>query len=446
MDVLHARIQHGVGQGSFHSATVEVVDPYRSRFDYVYDCGARAGSGMSKELKRSIARLGLEQRVGSSDRAVLDVLVLSHYDSDHLNGAKYLSSLLDIRRVFLPYLSPDELILVLASQDEALSAEQITQLYELAHGGGTLWGIPVTMVRGGGEGEDQSPPERDPPRREGTTEKLDGAPQLARLTLRSTMGGGAETLPLTMSHHDDLLAKAFNGRPLWRLRFWNRGVDANLVTEIRNQLGKCGFPLRELNDPAGAPHLVSWLATDKNRKAAVKAYREAINICNPPWAHEAKSGGLANLLSLAMYSGPDFEVAEVHSSRRHRSIPPYWQAHWAYGHDAGKGGWLGTGDAPLGEGAVWSDFVSHYANELSAVSTYLVPHHGAAPSGGPTYYHSGLNHAPGVASVISYGSTNSYGHPRFSVISQILAQRGELYEVTEACEHGFHEVLRLRGS
>ena len=86
MDVTHFRIQHGVGQGSFHSATVQAD---RARFDYVYDCGARAGSGKSNELKRNIDSLGLERRASVSGGGVLDVLVLSHYDADHLNGAQY---------------------------------------------------------------------------------------------------------------------------------------------------------------------------------------------------------------------------------------------------------------------------------------------------------------------------------------------------------------------
>ena len=103
MQVLHSRIQHGVGQGSFHSGMIEASEnDKRVRFDYVYDCGAMSGAGLSKALKRQILRVGLEQRVGSAGRGVLDVMVLSHYDSDHLNGAKYFSDHSDVRRLFLP--------------------------------------------------------------------------------------------------------------------------------------------------------------------------------------------------------------------------------------------------------------------------------------------------------------------------------------------------------
>lgn len=234
MDVLHARIQHGVGQGSFHSASVETVGGGgRVRFDYVYDCGAMSGFGMSKELRRAVARLGLEQRSGSLGRGVLDVMVLSHYDTDHLNGAELLSSRFDVGRIFLPYLSPDELLFVIASQVRALSARRIGELHWLANGGRVLWGCPVTMVQGGEGEEGKLPSAETMPQGGGRAPDVaDGAPRKVRLTVRSAAGdGGGDTVPATISHQEDVAAELPDGQGLWKLRFWNREPDHGLESD-----------------------------------------------------------------------------------------------------------------------------------------------------------------------------------------------------------------------
>lgn len=85
MKVNHTRIQHGVGQGSFHSASVIFeASGNKHRFDYIYDCGALANWRQTAELKRSVSRIWLEPRLGSA-KAVLDMLILSHFDWDHMN-------------------------------------------------------------------------------------------------------------------------------------------------------------------------------------------------------------------------------------------------------------------------------------------------------------------------------------------------------------------------
>jgi glyoxylase-like metal-dependent hydrolase (beta-lactamase superfamily II) len=151
LHLTHKRLQHGIGQGGFHSAKVRVQVRNESaadldyRFDYVYDCGA-VSFGKKSLLMNSIVTLPLVSRADSAGRKVLDALVLSHYDQDHMVGAKHLTSLYDVRRIYLPYLSPTELPLVLASQAERWRPMQIRALHRLATGGGQLFGVNVSMV------------------------------------------------------------------------------------------------------------------------------------------------------------------------------------------------------------------------------------------------------------------------------------------------------------
>jgi len=55
MRIRHARVQHAVGQGSFHTANVQLHTGggQRYRYDYVYDCGGLRGRHPPPELMRA---------------------------------------------------------------------------------------------------------------------------------------------------------------------------------------------------------------------------------------------------------------------------------------------------------------------------------------------------------------------------------------------------------
>lgn len=448
MRIVHSRHQHGVGQGSFHSASVEVteVGGARYRFDYVYDCGALVGRTASPHLLKSIRRMDLSQRADSGGRAVIDALILSHFDRDHLIGATLLVSKYMVRRVYVPYLAPLELAFVLAGQEGQLEESYIRQLHGLATGAGTLFGVPVTMVQPGGEANNDGPPQnpdgprpdRDEPTSLQALDRQTGRPAGAVLSARTDVGLGAPGL---------------HGAAPWVLRFWNRGLDDDLIAHLFDELVMCDFPVAALCEPSAVDELVDWLDVSANRKAALQAYRNAITAYKPSWAVEASGQLLANLLSLCVYSGPtaaQFDVrgyelldASVAGQRYGHS---YWSNEERLWRLLGRGhraAWIGTGDAPLGEPQVWADFSAHYATVLDRVLTAQVPHHGAAPIAGPKFFNPALLGISGMNAVISAGTTNTYGHPRASVVKEVLTKRAWLHVVSEECWLGFHEVIDL---
>lgn len=454
MTFFHSRIQHGVGQGSFHSATVTaratIEDSYR--FDYVYDCGGLSGAG---PLERSIKRLSLAPRQGIAGPPVIDALVLSHYDQDHINGVLTLVERFKVQRMFVPYLGLEELLLVVAAQANTLSNAHLQQLHALAHGSGTFGGVAVTQVQRGQrseEGELRQPGERRDPddgRNRGepvTTGNDDGLPLPSDLLItRTGQAPGA-----TMSDEDDL-SVAIGGvqahHEIWKLRFWNRGLSDDLFLLIFEALIAIDFPLSELADPAGFLQVANWLQIKGNREATVAAYGVAIGVYQPAWIGETAGAKLANFLSLGMYAGPAHRVVHADFNYRRLRSPDSmlrgsdWDhpLHCTMVHD--EIGWLGTGDAPLGEPGVWNDFSTHYLNELPSTLTVLIPHHGAAPRGGPRFFNPGLNHRSGVISVISVGTKNNHGHPMPDVLGQILRSEGDLQLVTEESLLGFQEVF-----
>lgn len=457
MRIVHSRIQHGVGQGSFHSASleVEVDDGGRYRYDYVYDCGALQGFAASPALKRSIDRMDLAERPGSGGKPVIDALVLSHYDRDHIIGAALLAKKFLVKRIFVPFLSPAELMLVVAGQAGALTAAQITELQGLALGGQTLFGVPVTMITPGDGDTDLGPaidPDPQPPGPDDRDNAMRGPPR----TLQATVGPTGRALGRSLASTRNVqLGSGHRGSPpIWKLRFWNRGVSDELLAYVFEALLDCGFPLAALFEPCAIDEVLDWLEDGLNRKATLQAYRDAIAQYAPAWAGETSGQKLANFLSLGLYSGPEglkddqrwfYRAIEAHDN--------YWMRdarhmRWYGRHSSDPGfdrlGWLGTGDAPLGEAGVWTDFSLHYAVELQATLTVQVPHHGAAPMHGPKFYNVALHPRPGMNAVISVGKTNTYGHPKASVLKEVITVGGRLQVVTEDTGLGFHEVIVIK--
>ncbi|EBK8264292.1 MBL fold metallo-hydrolase, partial [Salmonella enterica subsp. enterica] len=87
---------HGVGQGLFISG--EITSNERS-FIWVYDCGSSSKSGKLL-LERKIKNL-FKQR---NEPIAIDMLVISHFDRDHINGCETLLKTFQVNKVILPYI------------------------------------------------------------------------------------------------------------------------------------------------------------------------------------------------------------------------------------------------------------------------------------------------------------------------------------------------------
>ena len=457
MRIVHSRVQHGVGQGSFHSASLDVTEDsgQRYRFDYVYDCGALKGFAASPALKRGIDRMDLAERAGSGGRAVIDALVLSHFDRDHIIGAALLAKRFLVKRIYVPFLSPPELMLVIAGQAEALNEAEIRSLQGLALGGQTLFGVPVTMITPG-DGASDSGPDTDagnqPPSPADPDNLRRGPPTYLRATVGMTGRPPGSSLASTGNVQLDL--GRHQAQPLWKLRFWNRGVSDDLLALLFEALVACNFPLAALFEHSAIDEVLDWLEDKENRKTTLQAYRDAIALYAPAWAGEVSGQKLANFLSLGLFSGPEgltddhrwfYDTVEAHDGfLSHHARPWRWYRRFPGEPGFDRLGWLGTGDAPLGETDVWTDFSLHYATELQTVVTVQVPHHGAAPLHGPKFYNPGLHPRSGMNAVISVGKTNPYGHPKVAVLKEVMAVCGRLQVVTEETCLGFHEVIVIK--
>lgn len=87
------RVFMPVGQGAFY------IEKFNDGFTVVYDCGSYKNISIVEEnIKNSI----LDQKI--------DLLVISHYHEDHINGLEYLFKNFNIKRMLMPFLNLTEQI------------------------------------------------------------------------------------------------------------------------------------------------------------------------------------------------------------------------------------------------------------------------------------------------------------------------------------------------
>lgn len=76
------------GQGLFYTGEINLSN--RETFKFIYDCGGNNISG------------AINQHITQGD--VIDMLVISHFDDDHINGLPNLfNKVSKIKRIFIPY-------------------------------------------------------------------------------------------------------------------------------------------------------------------------------------------------------------------------------------------------------------------------------------------------------------------------------------------------------
>ncbi len=94
------RVFHPVGQGAFYSERHFVNG---SEFTVVYDCGSTTLK--KDELSRKIKSIFPKSHS-------IDVLFISHFHADHINGIEFLKEHCNIKRVVLPLLDESAKALV----------------------------------------------------------------------------------------------------------------------------------------------------------------------------------------------------------------------------------------------------------------------------------------------------------------------------------------------
>lgn len=385
--LLHARRQMPIGQGGFHVGGLRRwanVGPNDTRsvlaradYLYVYDCGAEPKRHVHREINALI-----EHRASRK----LDLLVLSHFDRDHICGTPHLLRAGDGLRVdtiMLPFVDMDERIVALAqaaaeTHDNGgrIDSFFLDMVFDPV---GTLAQFGprrILLVRGD---DDEGPLDLDRPgidpdaptpaskhrimadfdRAGPSGTKLIGAyddPQRPASTALIARMGATEVREirnLAMAVGDT------KGSFFWKLLPWVRRADPADVARFRARVETLfTWPVGSFGRQVQRTAVRKQMVTTK-RTALARAYKEAF--------------GDKNLTSLCLYSGP-LNPIDAHAIALMHDLPS---------DPLTKIGWLGTGDAHLKEPADISAFRRGYGAELDLVSTYLLPHHGSIENSDP---------------------------------------------------------------
>ena len=334
------------------------VEPYR----FVYDCGSDTGPLKPKQTKPlhwAIEHFAENDDPASKHKITVNSLYLSHFQKDHIDGAKRLAELVNLKEIVIPHLARDQLVHLLAQQ---IASGQLTELTtttrdyldfldRAAGDGSPLGDIPTTRVAPGGEppgGDNLSDADRG-------QSSLDNLPQ-GTYTLDHSQGTGT-----TWTHARSRLLGANNQKSrgrvsndLWELRVWSYAQGQPLtdavVAALNGLTDNKGNPALP-NTVAGKVDLNELAWAIENRTAVQKAYQSALTAEGVTFASDH------NVVSLCLHSGPTRD-SELHWN-------PIWPNELQLlqilvGRSA-AGSWLGTGDALLAHPKVWSDFHSHFS-------------------------------------------------------------------------------------
>ena len=374
-----------------------------------------------------------------SARQVIDALFISHFHGDHINGLSQLTVSKDIRRLYVPYYTPQQVLALLGTCSEwmlSATAEDIEkflfELYNLANGR-DLFGKRTVYVLG---------PDND------------FAPAPSNLPDDDSLVAPAPdfvTMPLSISQHGiwrDTESITINARmnvPVWEIRSWCYSESFGLAAALATALLKIpGWPKGLLSKKPSA-RAIRWIINHRREihdeyLAVIKSLstNSGIPLQNP------------NLISMAIYSGPaqpstfTKSVCRTNYGKRPAinlkalKIDRY-QSLFLVGDADEVLGWIGTGDAPLGNSTVWADFSMHYGWRLGELGTILMPHHGS----GSGYYNAKLLGDHGPVCVFSAAALSKHHHPSQHIIADVLRANADYIVVNENTRPSFDEHFSI---
>jgi len=395
MDV--TMIQHPVGQGGMFSGELKAG---KNVLRWVYDCGSNQQDRLKEEI-RYIA-----------DQGSIDLLFLSHLDSDHVNGVDRLLALTTVDEVILPYLSSAEFALAVA---EDISAGALSGTFMefvtdpsrwlIARGVRTVSFVQaVSEIRPLREWQMPEPNEKPIDQDENRSLTLAWSEPAVKsrivkgATVRAIAAGASIGVNQNGSRIEWLLAPFAHKPSKQRMAAFHKALE--------NAFGK------GLTRSAIVRH-----ARDEPGRAILKECYGAL------WSDH-------NKVSLSLYAGPpaspSISSLQLPFSKWHTRAPAQPMT---------EIGWLMTGDAELAAHRRANAFMAYYQNYLDRVGVFVLPHHGSALSFDLDYlrYFHNLN-----ACIVAAGP-NQYGHPHhevFEYVKRIMGIQG-WHHVSECPTSGF---------
>ena len=369
--------QHPVGQGGLFTGCLTFC---RKEFRWIYDCGTD---------NRAHSKAALDRETnGISNLGNIDVLFLSHLDSDHVSGIDDLTKKcrrngFKIREVVVPYMRDIDLIFSMA-RDEAhgrLSQRYVSVVLDY---GNFLRGLGAErIIRAQSPDPDGDVPRDDEPKGDPGDVPRDDEPERDPDDL--TFLARAPSRNLLHLHQVEELRKDVI-TPLWCFK-------NNLYMQIEG--GSGGAP--QVVDVASDLNLIFsfWndfilnftLASHAHKPSArlVKRFKHQLRVefgqlSESEISKQALTAvGRAklrrcydkiwssnhNLVSMSLYCGPFVSKGN------------FWLSANQFRYNCQRGGWLLTGDSKISAVRREKKFIERYRKYIPKTCTLMAPHHGS---------------------------------------------------------------------
>ena len=391
------RHQHAVGHGFFHTSSVNADDPKRPQpFHYVYDCGSKKRQALLVPAINSyIATLGEDP---------IDLLVLSHFHSDHTNGLDELLKWKKVKTAIIPYVSNDERLLLIGqllakpgSRFDEIQMAANPRRWLLSRGVANV----ITIKAGDGDVQSQFPNDSSPAQAgpEGTWDLRIGSDSVSDLKEGRRV-----------SHGTPVIVKSSETTVLdFRFFCWNADETAGRFHEQWEKHGE--QPLDGVIKDA----VLLSLLRDK-RKVLVDCYARV---------HKEGLNWSTLCLRAEPCVGRHAGVSVTMPSPLVQTFP------WL----ECSLGWLGTGDLELADDRISKDFIKHYSKPRRVFSLSL-PHHGSKRNFDPVLLR---EFRPAITFVTCPNASKHHPDPE---VVRIVNQMGtKFHRVDESPANDLHESV-----
>lgn len=425
--IMHTSRQWQVGHGGFCTAEISSERNGLSPIRYVYDCGAMRPRQLYEGISRYLSEVAAQS-------GVIELVILSHVDWDHVNGMRRLLSdpSVRVKRVMLPLLSPAERLLAVARSSSAMAGSDGVNPVDPGDGGSRegpdgfeldLMLDPVATIRGldpdielilveDSEGDDG-------PTVAATPSPIEDFQALLRLPVGlgdvGMIGVGTGRTKHDPHSGDNYMSDR-NGVRIHETSRWSAWLLAPYVSpRIRDRVAefmeavaaRLAIPEDQLYGQLLNPESARRLVVE-NRKTLRDVYE--------------RFGG-ANPSSMCLYSGPLPTAQHAQTTTMDSSGRVVLSSEIA--------GTLFTGDAMLKKVEAVDALTDHFGALISLVSTLHLPHHGSWGNASSDL----LDALPNLQFVLAMTPVNSRGHhPGQETIDAVNGRGLEPHLVTTAPE------------
>ncbi|WGE49511.1 MBL fold metallo-hydrolase [Actinobacillus equuli] len=383
MDIKLIRSFHAVGQGAFYSE--RFINDSNIAFNVVYDCGAMPKS-------KVIDRVIKESFKESDD---IDILFISHFDSDHVNGIEILKKNRNIKRVVMPLLAEKEKIFLI-NLYKSLGGTYNHSLVKLIENPEVFFGEDTKVI------QVKSININDSDLADNNDSEIKHI-----MDISSINGSISSGTPISFK---------LSNSSFWVYYPYNYKYS-NRRCQFIQEITKKGITEENLVDP-------EFVSNSKNQIIIRNAYKS-----------KAVDGSI-NENSMLVCSCPMKRSIVKYVKNYQGYFPPYLLSYFLW--DEVNPGCIYTGDSDLK--VIEFDLLNKINNIKSNIGTIQVAHHGSHKNFDVNFFN---RFGEFLICPISFGTKNTYGHPSDIVLSELFCHKHIPVCVTEQRGSSFFQCFDI---